>query len=153
MLNKDAIDTDHHTPDSNKTLPTMLKLISGTLVGGANYSDIYDNEMNLPTQSRNTTNNNKLKVPTLPEIARKVAKLEKTQLDEKQYIAYEIIACTFLLGFVKDGNNPETTLYSSLQQSMGCPNTIDMEDLVNRLKARGGQDQLLIVTIFSSVEL
>jgi len=97
--------------------------------------------MNSPIQSNNnTTNNNQLKVPTLPEIARKVAKLEKTQFDEKQYIAYEIIACTFLLGLVKDGNNPETTLYLSLQQSMGCPNTTDMEDLVNRLKARGGQD-------------
>ena len=116
MLNKDAADTEHHTPESSKTFPTMLKLISGTLVGGANYSDIYDNEMNTPIQSHNnTTNNNQLKVPTLPEIARKVAKLEKTQLDEKQYIAYEIIACAFLLGFVKDGNNPEITLYSSLQ--------------------------------------
>jgi hypothetical protein len=73
-----------------------------------------------------------------------VAKLEKTQLDEKQYIAYEIIACTFLLGLIKDGNNPKTTLYSSLQQSMGCSNTTDMEDLVNRLKARDGQDQLLM---------
>ena len=145
LMNKDATDTNPHTLDTNKTFPTMLKLISGTLVGGANYSDIYDNEMNSPIQSHNnTTNNNQLKVPTLPEIARKVAKLEKTQLDEKQYIAYEIIACTFLLGLVKDGNNPKTTLYSSLQQSMGCPNTTDMEDLVNRLKARGGQDQLLM---------
>ena len=59
-------------------------------------------------------------------------------------IAYEIIACTFFLGLVKDGNNPKTTLYFSLQQSMKCPNTTDMEDLVNRLKARGGQDQLLM---------
>ncbi len=100
--------------------------------------------MNSPIQSRNNTmNNNQLKVSTLPEIARKVAKLEKTQPDEKQYIAYEIIACTFLLGLIKDGNNPKTTLYLSLQQSMGCPNTTDM-DLVNRLKARGGQDQLLV---------
>jgi hypothetical protein len=129
VLNKDAIDTDHHTPDSNKTFPIMLKLISGTLVGGVNYSDIYDNEMNSPTQSRNNTmNKNELKVPTLPEIARKVAKLEKTQLDEKQYIGYERIACTFLLGLIQDGNNPKTTLYLSLQQSMGCPNTTDMED-------------------------
>ena len=30
------------------------------------------------------------KIPTLLQIARKVARLEKTQLDEKQYIAYEI---------------------------------------------------------------
>ena len=78
MLNKDAADKEHHTPDSSKTFPTMLKLISGTLVGGANYSDIYDNEINSPIQTHNnTTNNNQLKVPTLPEIARNVAKLKK----------------------------------------------------------------------------
>jgi hypothetical protein len=33
-------------------------------------------------------NNTQHKVPTLPQIAQKVAKLKKTQLDEKQYIAY-----------------------------------------------------------------
>ncbi len=33
-------------------------------------------------------NNTQHKIPTLPKIAQKVAKLEKTQLDEKQYIAY-----------------------------------------------------------------
>jgi adenylylsulfate kinase-like enzyme len=27
---------------------------------------------------------------------------------------------------------------------MGYPNTTEMEDIVNRLKARGGQDQLLM---------
>ena len=144
-MNKDATDTNPHTLDTNKTFPTMLKLISGTLVGGANYSDIYKNEMNSSTLTcNNRTNNNQLKVPTLPEIAKKVAKLEKRQLDEKQYIAYEIIAFTFLLGLVKDGNNPETTFYSYLQKSMGCPNTTEMADIVKRLKARGGQDQLLM---------
>jgi hypothetical protein len=35
VLNKDAADKEHHTPDSSKSFPTMLKLISGTLVGGA----------------------------------------------------------------------------------------------------------------------
>ncbi len=37
------------------------------------------------------------KIPILPETARKVARLEKIKLDVKQYIAYEMIACTFLL--------------------------------------------------------
>jgi hypothetical protein len=50
VLNKDAADTDHHT---NNTFPTMLKLIYGTLVGGANYSDRYKKEMNSSTQSCN----------------------------------------------------------------------------------------------------
>jgi hypothetical protein len=49
-----------------------------------------------------------IKIPTLPKIARKVAKFEKTQLDEKQYIAYEMMACTFLLGLVNDGQDENT---------------------------------------------
>jgi hypothetical protein len=35
---------------------------------------------------------NNITVPTLQEVERKVARLEKTQLDEKQYIVYEMIA-------------------------------------------------------------
>jgi hypothetical protein len=58
------------------------------------------------------------KIPTLPKITRKVAKLEKTQLDEKQYIAYEMIACTFLLGLVNDGRDTNTKLGAYLQQTI-----------------------------------
>ena len=77
--NKDAADTNPHTLDTNKTFPTMLKLISSTLVGGANYSDIYENEMNSSTQPyNNRKNNNQLKAPTLPEIAIKVAMINNT---------------------------------------------------------------------------
>ena len=67
----------------------------------------------------NTKNPNTHKIPTLHEIAGKVARLEKRKLDEKQYIAYEMIACTFLLGLIHDGNDPNATLYSCLGQSMG----------------------------------
>ncbi len=41
------------------------------------------------------------------------------ELDEKQYIADEMIACTFLLGLVKDGNDLNATLFTSLQKTMG----------------------------------
>jgi hypothetical protein len=92
----------------------MLKLISGTLVGGVKYSDIciYSNEDEDTSSTNDYVNNNdkgqdktQHKIPTLPQIARKVARLEKTQLDEKQYIAYEMIACTFLLGLVNNGRD------------------------------------------------
>ncbi len=85
-------------------------------------------------------NNNKRKVPTMPEIARKVARLQKTQLDEKQYIAYEIVACTFLLGMANDEQNPYTKLGKYLQQSMGgsSDTVTNIEDIIKRLKARGG---------------
>jgi hypothetical protein len=65
------------------------------------------------------------KIPTLPQIAQKVARLEKTQLDEKQYIAYEMIACTFLLGLVNDGSDKNTKLGSYLQQSLEIASNTD----------------------------
>ncbi len=84
------------------------------------------------------------KIPTLPQIARKVARLEKTQLDEKQYIAYEMIACTFLLGLVNDGRDKNTKLGAYLQQTMEIASTADSNDIIAKLKARGGRDQLLM---------
>ena len=130
----------------------MLKLISGALVGGVNYNEIYldpDEEDAFNSCSTNDTDTrNKAtvakKVPTLPEIARKVAKLQKIQLDKKQYIAYEMIACTFLLGLVKDGRDAHTNLGAYLQQNLGGPTTTDIHDIVKRLKARGGQEHMLM---------
>ncbi len=62
---------------------------------------------NNPTEHQDP---NTHKIPTLHETARKVARLEKQKLDEKQYIACEMIAFTFLLGLVQDGNDPNKTL-------------------------------------------
>ena len=89
-------DVYQRTEDTIKTFPTMLKLISGTLVGGVKYSDIYiesDEDEDTSSTDDYVNNNDKghdktqRKIPTLPQIARKVARLEKTQLNEKQYIA------------------------------------------------------------------
>jgi hypothetical protein len=69
----------------------MLKLISGALIGDVNYKEIYmDSEINDKTNPPITTNNmdvdqntNIHKIPTLPETARKVARLEKWKLGKK----------------------------------------------------------------------
>jgi hypothetical protein len=114
----------------------MLKLISGTLVGSLKYGDLYiDSDEDEDTSSASSFVNKsdnehgkkkkECKIPTLPKIARKVARLEKTQLDEKQYIAYEMIACTFLLGLLNDGSDEKS-------------------DVIKILKERGGHDQLLM---------
>jgi hypothetical protein len=66
------------------------------------------------------------------------------ELDEKQYIAYEMIACTFPLGLVKDGNDANTTLFTSLQKTMGGESSKEIADIVRKLEARGGQEQLLL---------
>ncbi len=109
-------------------------------------------EDNTPTTSdnrpSNTTkhhsNDKHRNIPTLYEVARKVARLEKMELDEKQNIAYEMIACTFLLGLVKDGNDSNTTLFTSLQKTMGGESSKEIADIVRKLEARGGQEQLLL---------
>jgi hypothetical protein len=104
-LNSKDINNDHGTEETIESFPTMLKLIGGTLVGGVKYSDLCidsnEDEDNSSTNSHVTNNdkdqdknNNRQKILTLPKIAQKVAKLEKAQLDRKQYIAYEMIACT-----------------------------------------------------------
>jgi hypothetical protein len=119
----------------------MPKLISGAFIGGVNYEEIYmDSDIDDETNPPITTNNmgvdqktNIHKLPTLPETARKVARLEKRKLDEKQYIAYEMIACTFLLG-----------LYACLGQTMGSTATQNINNVVQRLEARGGQSQLVM---------
>jgi hypothetical protein len=147
-----GINDDHPKQQKKQTYPTMLKLISGTLVGGANYSNIYLDcfyEDDINSSSTNDSkpckqNSHTRDVPTLPEIARKVAKLEKIQHDEKQYISYETIACTFLLGLVKDGRDPHTNLGAYVQQSLGGPTITDIQDIVTRLKARGGREQMLM---------
>ncbi len=125
----------------------MLRLISGSLVGGADFSEIYfdpgdEDKVNSCSENNNAEgkgdNNNKRKVPTMLEIAQKVARLQKTQLDEKQYIAYEMIACTFLLGMVNDGRNPYTKLGKYLQQSMGgsTDTVTNIEDIIKWLKGK-----------------
>jgi hypothetical protein len=142
--------------NTDKTYSTMLKLISGALVRGTNYSEIYitsdieedDTSITSDNRPSNTTkhhsNEKHRNIPTLHEVARKVARLGKMELDEKQYIAYEMIACTFLLGLVKDGNDSNTTLFTSLQKTMGGESSKEIADIVRKLEARGGQEQLLL---------
>ena len=154
-LNSKHSDRDQKIEESVKTFPTMLKLINGTLIGSMKYSDLYNDLEECEDTSSTSSQANKSdrdhcmnkiqdKIPTLQQIARKVARLEKTQLDEKQYIAYEMIACTFLLGLVNDGCDKYTKLGSYLQQSLEIASSTDITDIIAKLKGRGGQDQLLM---------
>jgi hypothetical protein len=152
-LNPTGTDNVNLTQKINKTYSTMLKFISGALIGGAKYSDIYmtsddeDDDISRTSENKaNTTedhsNYHYKKVPTLQNIATKTAKLENRQLNEKQYIAYKMIACTSLLGLVKYGFDSNTTLFTFLQQTVGGQSSKETTDIVNRLKARGAKEQL-----------
>lgn len=144
--------SNHECPDTEtKTYPAMLKLISGTLVGESEYAAIYAHldldEQESPTAQQSTSSDsetNKPTIPTLKDIARKVARIERKVLDEKQYITYEIICCTFLMGLIKDGRDASTKLGQCLAQSLTGSSTTNTNELIEQLKARGGKDQLLM---------
>jgi hypothetical protein len=95
-------------------------------------------------QIKESSNEQHRKIPTLQEVARKVARLEKMELDEKQYIAYEMIACTFLFGLVRNENDSNTTLFTCLQKTLGGESSQEIPDIMRKLEARGGQEQLLL---------
>ena len=115
--------------------PTLLTFISGTLVGG-NYDDIIAQEEEISNQQgdifEGMSINRDQRIPTLIGVARKVSIEEGKQLDKKQYIAYEIIAFSFLLSLIEDGVGIDAT-------DSECK-----EELVKRLKARGGHAQLIM---------
>ncbi len=76
-MSSDSTNDGQSKQQTSKTFPTMLKLISGALIGGVNYKEIYmDSDIDDKTIPPVTTNNmvvdqntNKHKIPTLSERA------------------------------------------------------------------------------------
>ena len=142
-----------------KSYPTLLKLISGTLVGVTDYNDIFEDDEALSNDNKDVDDDmhvitqedtplledtsSSCNIPTLVGVARKVAHQDKVKLDEKQYIAYEIVACTFLLKLVEEGRDKSSILGKYLGSALGSTNE-EMDQLVEHLKARGGMEQLLM---------
>ncbi len=65
----------------NRTYSTMLKLICGALAGGTKYCDVYmapDMGEDYGSTTKIVANN--ITVPTLQEVARKIAHLEKCNM-------------------------------------------------------------------------
>ena len=73
-------------------------------------------------------------IPTLVTIAAEIAKAEGKSLDEKQYITYENIACSFLLRLVFSGNQTHSSTLKKIDPH-------EKEAMLTQLKARGGQEQ------------
>jgi hypothetical protein len=78
-------------------------------------------------------------IPTLWGVARMVACKEKKILDEKQYIMYEILACTFLFDLIcNDDTNGSTALEGYLNIALGDKSCTEMKALIQELQRRGG---------------
>ena len=74
-----------------------------------------------------------------------LAKSGGNNLDEKQYIAYDVICCTFLLQLLYEGGNGDTALGNYLNSTLNCEHNNRRDDLITRLKARGAMDQLIML--------
>jgi hypothetical protein len=76
-----------------------------------------------------------------------VADESTNKLDEKQYVAYQIISCTFLLRLIKEGGDTNTRLGGILGATLGLSDeTLAIRNnLTKELEERGGFDQLLML--------
>ena len=132
----------------------ILTFIQGSLLVGSNNNDEGavagdeaggeaddEAESGSPRQRQSCPN----KIPTLHEIAK--GKSSKYNLDDKQYIAYQIVCCTFLLQLVTEGDQRGTKLGDMLGATLGHleENVQRTKDnLVRELKAKGGKEQLIM---------
>jgi hypothetical protein len=120
----------------------VLTFIQGSLLVGNN--DAGDGDRDIDDGDGEESGCHK-KVPTMYEIAR--GESSKYNLDDKQYIAYQIVCCTFLLQLVTEGDQYDTKLGEMLGATLdplaeSVQHTKD--SLVRDLKAKGGKEQLIM---------
>jgi len=129
---------------------TILTFIEGALVGlndSEGQLSFQDNDegQHPATESINDEGkgmqNRQQIIPTLKSVAMSAGK----QLDEKQYVAYEVICCTFLLQLVYEGGNCHTNLGRCLNVTLDSEMRTLMEDTTRKLKARGAKEQLIML--------
>ena len=74
-----------------------------------------------------------------------VSREERTVLDVKQYIMYEVLVCTFLLGLInKKELDGESALAQKLSGALGARRSENIDEVTKILKARGGREQLIV---------
>ena len=141
----------------------VLKLIKGTLLGGhGRYEDVYSEQSDdsgyysvdctssgvfCDQDSVSDTDLRQVRVPTLAGIARRVLADDGKRLDEKQYIMYEVIACSFLLGLLSPNDRDDDgclALERMLSCAAGGEMIDDMKSLKQMLEDRGGREQLIM---------
>ena len=86
----------------------FVRLVSTTLLGLTSYQNIYKDIICIEDKNTETALFDHVTVPTLAGVAQKIARTKETQMDIKQYTAYEVIYYTFLLEMIKNINNPDS---------------------------------------------
>ena len=116
-----------------KSYRTIISMIAGSFVG--NHDDVHEENM---TQEDPTSHQNKL--PTLSD----AASLWGKELDEKQFIAFKVICCSFFLRFVIDGTEGDTEWSNLLSSGLECDSIDERNDLIQKLEDNGAMQQLIM---------
>jgi hypothetical protein len=106
-------------PAHNQCIPsyrTILDVIHGSLIGPKNYSEFMQNISDNTNINDNLNNSN----PTISGIARRFTNQDVKILDEKQYITYEIICCTFLVQLLNETQDPTSPLYKQMDIALSA---------------------------------
>jgi flagellar biosynthesis GTPase FlhF len=120
---------------SNKPYATIIKMMEGSLVGFLKYSDFDEyvkNHLKTPEQQNGQ--------PTMADVAKKLAINDGKKLDEKQYIAYKVICCTFLIGILKEAGDDTSSIYVNIARAIKT--TEDKTHADKLMESRGGEEQL-----------
>ena len=151
--------SDHFLWHEVDGFETTVKLVSGSLLGGESFADVYTdieditgNESRGNFRSVNIDSNHsesrtkfQTKIPTLSGVARMVAREEGKTLDKKQYIMYEVLACTFLLDLINKQNvDRRSALARKMSGVLGSERCHNMDELTEILEAKGGRNQLIM---------
>ena len=123
-----------------KTFAGLMKLITGTLTETTDYKTVYDDmdDKSGNDGSTSSTTSQLYSSPSLVDVARRVAKADGTKMDEKQYITYEVVCCSFLLGIVNEGHDKDSKLWSLLGRTFAEQrDELDMDRLIEQLKVHG----------------
>ncbi len=123
----------------------ILTFIQGSLLVGSNDEGSIDGDIDDGEESGLQKQERLKKIPTMHEIAR--GKHSKYNLDDKQYVAYQIVCCTFLLQLVAEGGHYDTKLGEMLGTTLDslAENVQHTKDsLVRDLRAKGAKDQLIM---------
>ena len=153
--NSDTDMNDNRSSQQSRSLPTVIRLITGTLLDNSPYSSVYENmndehgtehTKSDTNNSEATESNSRSNTPTLQQIAQQVAREENKYLDKNQYMMYEILSCTFLLSLLltlgdNDGN---TAIQMCLAGTLNQGTHTELTSLIDLLQSRGAREQLIM---------
>ena len=136
---------------SNRSYPVMLKLIMKSIEKYQDYSHLFqDDDANAcgnsdstsPSLSASDEHQSNYTIPSLKDFAHHISEQESKTMDDKQYITYETICATFLLGLVSDASNFLTPLGAYLNNNSRGDHSEALTVLTKELKAMGAERQL-----------